>query len=204
MAFDRDLAGKAVLEVRWSGDAWAAAGVGFRLLDGLVITSCRCLTSAGRRLPLPDPAGPPAAPLRLTLRDPRTGADAEGQVVAAEPCGDYALLGAPPDQGAAASFDALVAGLARLRLDLAPAGERPALVFTSERRWIDGTLADGSFTPRSPAQRLPPGANGAPIFGHDGRVVGLIGRADVRQPAASACLFADHLPAWALRRLQGA
>jgi hypothetical protein len=55
-----------------------------------------------------------------------------------------------------------------------------------------------------PSDRLRSASSGAPVFGQDGRVIGLVGHNDVRLPDATLCVLADQLPGWALTAVRQA
>ncbi|WP_248342460.1 S1 family peptidase [Anaeromyxobacter paludicola] len=204
MAFDRKRAEGALVDVLEGLVGDRIAGMGFRLLDGVIATACHCLPRLQGKVVLPDPDAPGAPPVTVRLRHPATGEVALAALVAADPCSDFALLRALPESvpvppGAGASFAGIVAGLERLPLARSPLAEQRVSFCTHERRWVEGLARGASITVWDDASRIRRGTSGAPVFDQDGRVVGLVGSNDVRLPSATMCLLAERLPAWALR-----
>ena len=207
MAFDRTQAEATIVEILDGLEGDHVAGLGFRLLDGVIATACHCLPHVGGRVALPDPDEPAPAPVLVRVRQPGAAAVAIAAVVAAEPCSDYALLvGAPPSgpglpvpPALVAPFQELVASRALARLDLAPATDGPVFVFTHDGRWIEGAVTSSAISIWKQGDRIRTRTSGAPVFGQDGRVVGLVGANDIRLPEATMCALAEHLPGWALR-----
>jgi len=209
MPFDRKLAEASMVEVLDGLAGERVVGLGFKLLDGVVATACRCLPRRAGTLALPDPDLPAGPAVLVRLRRPGTQQIALAAVLAADPCADYALLSAAEagpagSPGPALTLGALLAGLPRALLDPAPPAEGQVLVFTHERRWVEGMVRDAAISIWRTSDQLRGATSGAPVFGLDGRVVGLVGHNDVRLPSARMCALADQLPAWALRRARQA
>jgi hypothetical protein len=208
MGFDRDAAQRTVVEILDGVKSDRTVGIGFRLLDDVVATACRCLPHAGGKVRLPDPDRPAEDPVLVRVRDPATGKTAVAAVLAADPCSDYALLGAPAGRAPGAedalrpdlSLQELAAGGERAALQLAPPPEGVVFIFTHEKRWVQAVARGASLSFPSAAHRVRGATSGAPAFDAQGRVVGLVGFNDIRLADAALCVLADQLPGWALRR----
>jgi len=198
MPFDRKRAEGMLVEVLDPTRNDLVIGLGFRLLDGVVATACRCLPRVAGRLVLPDPDEPGDEPIFLRLRRPGTSLTAQAVVIAADPAANYALLGGAPLATGAASFEALLAGRTTASLAFAPAAQGRIFLCTHEWRWVEATLRGTSMSVWKPSDQIRSATSGAPVFDQDGRVVGLVGHNDVRLPDATLCVLADALPGWAL------
>lgn len=198
MAFDRKRAEGMLVEVLDPARNDLVIGLGFRLLDGVVATACRCLPRVAGRLVLPDPDGPGDEPVFVRLRRPGTTLTAQAVVIAADPAANYALLGGAPLATGAASFEALLAGRACASLAFAPAEPGRIFLCSHEWRWVEATLRGTSISVWKPSDQIRSATSGAPVFDPDGRVVGLVGHNDVRLPDATLCALADALPGWVL------
>jgi hypothetical protein len=208
MSFDRKRAERILVEVLDGLESDRAVGLGFRILDGVIATACHCLPRVRGKLVLPDPDQPRNPEVHLRLRHPSTGATAVAAVIAAYPCCDLALLGAPPvesldpvdEPDGTVPLADLLGGLERGRPQPDPSPTGKVFIHTHERRWVEGIATGTSISIWRPSDRIRTGSSGAPVFDGEGLVVGLVGPNDVRLPDATMCVLADQLPGWALRQ----
>ncbi len=201
MAFDRKRAEETIVDIL---DGPRVVGMGFRLFGDVIATACHCLPHAAGKVLLPDPDDASPAPLVVRVRLPGTATAAFAAVVAADPCSDHALLRSPPagvelPDRTAAPLAELAAARAPAHVDPGTFAQGSVFVFTHEKRWVEGILSGSVVSIWKPADRIRAPTSGAPVFDRLGRVVALVGKADIRIPDAPVCMIADQLPAWALR-----
>jgi hypothetical protein len=210
MAFDRMRAQAAVVEILDALNGDRVIGLGVRLLDDVVATSCRSLPRPTGTVYLPSPDAP-SLPVLVRLRKPGTASAAFAVVSAADPASRLVLLRSgkaagleiPGALNPVISAEALIEELEPAPPDLTPVSRGPALVYTGEAGWYEGTATPSSFSFEGGAPRLD-GVAGAPVFNPDGRTVGIVDLGDGRGGEAPMCLLADHLPGWVLRRARAA
>jgi hypothetical protein len=206
MAFDRDVAERTLVEIVDALNGDRVVGMGFRLACDVIATSCRCLPRPTGRVHLPDPDAPGVTVL-VRVRRPRTDEAAFAIAVAADPCSGLALLRSasaggltvPEELNPTVAIEALLGGLEPALPAPAATGDAPVLVPARERRWVEGTARGSAISLRGAEEGLGAAALGAPVFGEDGRVLGVVTSADEPGPRATMCLLADHLPGWSLR-----
>jgi len=206
MAFDRKRAEGALVEIVDALNGDPVVGMGFRLVDDVVVTSCRCLQRQRGKVNLPDPDAP--AILVLTrLRRPGTGKTAFGIVTFADPYSNLALLRTrtasglevPDELNPVISNRELVTGLEVAPPELSPAADAPVAVCAPGMRWVEGMARGPTLSAASPAERFPAAILGAPVFNAEGCVRGVVTAVAEGGLAAQMTLLAEHLPGWALR-----
>jgi len=209
--FDRKRAEAALVEVLDGQTGERRVGMGFRLFGEVMATACHCLPHVRGKVALPDPDRPSPDPVYVRLRQWGGTRTALAVVLAADPCTDFALLGAPPAEvaGGEGSLPTVpLADLAARRepvlVEWTPPEAGPVFVYTHESRWVTGTARSSLLSILRPQDRIRQGTSGAPVFNRAGRVEALVGFNDVRLADASLCPLADHLPGWALRKAREA
>jgi len=206
MTFDTAQAERSLLEILDGLNGDRVVGLGVGLPGAVIATSCQCLPRPCGRALYPDPDAP-SMPLLVRVRRPGSDQATNAVVSSAGAWSRLALLRSPSAAGLevpeelnpAVTMERLLQEVAPARLGPAPADGSPARLRLPEGRWIEGTIGGAAFTARDAAERLE-GALGAPVFGEDGRVIGVLALASGAGPAAPLCLLADQLPGWVLRR----
>lgn len=184
-------------------------GMGFRLVGDVIATACHCLPRLNGKVILRDPDAQGADDVLVRVRQPGTVKTAVAAVAAADPCSGLALLSrstvsGPDIPGHSSSvmlIEDLIAELEPMLVELTPFREGPVFIRTHDKRWIRGTARSSTISVPNRADRIRSGTCGAPVFDADGRVVGLVGSADIRLTDAVMCVLAEQLPGWALRKV---
>ena len=205
LPFDGQVAERSLVHIT-QGDGGYSMGV--RLGD-FVATACHCLPRTDGRVVLPSPDLPGEDVVLVDIALPGGSKSARGIIVAADPCGDLALVGGstrygtdlPPE--AAKRFDELVHGMPTARPNLAPSQheEKPVFLFTHEGRWMSGRASFGLVRLEQPDARVRPGTSGAPVFDENGLVLGVMSQGYVDRPDGRMAILGDSLPGWALQEL---
>ena len=187
-----------------------AAAMGFRLGDdNLIATACHCLPCVDGKMVLPDPNAP-GDPVSLQVREWNGEESFTGYVVAADPCGDLALVSDSTRSGwdlDPAPREAYWELLGRLEpaipvLAQSPPKDKPVFVFTHTGKWLKGSAFMEGITLDDPRERIRPGTSGAPVFNEQGMVLGVVSTGTLGQPEARMALLANYLPGWALHDLR--
>jgi hypothetical protein len=210
MRLDRSLAERSLVEVVDPLNGDRLVGLGFRLLDGAIATSCRCLPRPRGEVVFPDPDLPGVLVL-VRLRLPGTSQAASGIVTAADPCSGLALLeGAtaagltvPDELNPILPIGQLIAQLRPAAPALAPGEGEHLSVCTEERAWVECGAGPSTLAVEGPG-RLGCATIGAPAFDEEGRVVGLVASVAEDGRAGGLCRLSEHLPGWALREAAAA
>jgi len=206
MSLDKDLAERSLVEVvdHLNGDR--LVGLGFRLLDGAIATSCRCLPRPRGEVVFPDPDLPGILVL-VRVRLPGTEKAASGIVSAADPHSGLALLESatstgltvPDELNPIIPIEKLIAELEPTDPDLSPREGGRVFVCTEERAWVECEAGPTRIAVEGPG-RLGRATIGAPAFNDDGRVVGVVTTLAEDGRVGGLCRLSEHLPGWALRR----
>ena len=206
MRLDKSLAERSLVEVVDLLNGNRLVGLGFRLLDGAIATSCRCLPRPRGEVVFPDPDLPGILVL-VRVRLPGTEKAASGIVTAADPHSGLALLEsatatgltAPDELNPIIPIEKLIAELESTDPALSPREGGRVFVCTEERSWVECNAGPSTIAVGSPG-RLGHATVGAPAFDDDGRVVGVVTSVAEDGLRGGLCRLSEHLPGWALRR----
>ena len=203
MAFDRAAAARSLVTVLPGG---RGRGMGFRLLDDLLVTACHCLPRSGGGVKLPDPFKARGSVVTVRVRAfAGSTQEVPATVIAADPCADIALLscrtlgGGAPSRTVMEDFDALLDQLEACSPEMEPATGSKVYIHTHLRTWVTGRVKHSLIELTDPAARIVGGTSGAPVFSESGTVVGLVSTGNAGVAQATICRLADHLPGWVLR-----
>jgi hypothetical protein len=206
MAFDRELAERTIVEVVDLFNDDRVVGTGFRLLEDVVATACRCLPRPKGEvsLPSPDHAG---VLVLVRVRVPGTEKAASGIVVAADPRSGLALLRSattagltvPDELNPVIPIERLIAGLEPAVPALQPAAGGRVHVRAEGGAWVECEAGPATLTALG-GEQLGGATIGAPAVDEDGLVVGLVASVSEDGRTAGLCRLTDHLPGWALRK----
>jgi hypothetical protein len=206
MAFDRSRAERSLVEVLDLLNGDRRVGMGVRLPGGVIATSCRCLPRPLGEAVLPDPDAPTVLVL-VRVRIPESASAASAIVTTADPCAGLALLeGAslggltvPDELNPVMPVEALISQLQPAVPALSRRPDGAVLICTGEHVWVEGSARSSAVSIAAGVGRLGSGTLGAPVFGEDGRVLGVLTAIDDGGLEARMAVLADHLPGWAFR-----
>jgi len=207
MAFDRERAEAALVEIVDPFDGARVLGLGVRLPGGVIATSCQCLPRPTGIVHFPDPDAP-SMPTLVRVRAPGTARSAAAVVTSANPYAGLVLLRSataagldvPAELNPVISAERLIEGLAPALPELEATPDGPAWLRTHEHRWIDVHAGRTRLAAVDRAEPIGGATSGAPVFNEAGRVVGIVGLGDEADGEARLCRLAEHLPGWVIDR----